>query len=494
MIVARQRQGGRVEDGTKLLWQLLAAAQIAAATGVTIHVLLHRRNTVAATGWIGLAWLAPALVGACLYFLFGINRIERRGQRLRRRQVAIPDQPACCVVHPGHLRPLERASTRIVERPMLAGNAVAPLLHGDAAYPEMLAAIEGARTSIAMDAYIFRANSVGLAFIAALAEAQARGVAVRVLIDAVGGSYIFAPAWRRLRAAGVPAARFLHSHLPWRMPILNLRSHKKMLVVDGRIGFAGGLNIGAENLEEPSRSLRRSRRRRLVRRRRGIRDVQFRFDGPVVGQMMAGFAEDWAFAAGEDLRGDTWFPSVPAAGDAFARVITSGPDHDLERIKLLIMSAVGAAQRRIRVVTPYFLPDMPLATTLVLAALRGVEVEIIVPERSDYRLVDWAVRDGLGAMAEAGCRVMWGLPPFNHAKLMTVDGAWCLVGSANWDMRSLRLNFEMDVEVIDAAVTADVDALIDALPRRVLALHELHNRSIPVRLRDAATRLLQPYL
>ena len=130
------------------------------------------------------------------------------------------------------------------------------------------------------------------------------------------------------------------------------------------------------------------------------------------------------------------------------------------------MSAITAARRRIRIVTPYFLPDDALATTLALAALRGVRVEILVARRSDYRPLDWAMRDGLIALAQAGCQVLWSAPPFNHAKLMTVDDAWCLIGSANWDMRSLRLNFELDVAVLDPAATAAIDALIDATPRR----------------------------
>jgi len=490
-------------EGAELFWQLFAVAQVAASIAVTVHVLLRRRNTVAATAWIGLAWLAPAM-GAVLYLALGINRIERRGLGLRRRQVAMPDQPASSVIRPGHLIPLQRAATRVAGRPLLAGNTVAPLVNGDEAYPAMLAAIADARVSIALACYIFRDDAVGRVFIKALADATARGVAVRVLIDGVGGGYFWAGAWRRLRAEGVPVSRFLHSYLPWRTPLLNLRSHKKLLVVDGRVGFTGGLNIGAENLEDPAsiatprrrprRLLRRRPRLLLRRRRRAIRDTHFHLEGPVVGQMMAAFAEDWAFAADEELRGETWFPPAVTVGGAFARVVTSGPDHDIERIKMLMMSAISAARRRVRVVSPYFLPDSQLASTLELAVLRGVEVEIIVPLRSDYRLLDWAMRDGLLMLAHAGCRVTWGRLPFDHSKLMTVDGAWCLVGSANWDMRSLRLNFELNVEVMDPAVVAGIDAMIDATRRDPLDVRQLQERHIVVRLRDAAVRLLQPYL
>ena len=475
----------------EIAWAALAVLQVAGSAAVTAHVLLRRPAPVSASAWIGLAWLAPGL-GALLYVLLGVNRIERRGLRLRRRQFAAPDQFSCCAIVPTHLMPLARASTRITGRPLLAGNQVEPLPHGDAAYPAMLEAIEAAGTSIALNSYIFRNDRTGRVFIAALARAQARGVAVRVLIDGVGGGWFNSGAYHRLRRMGVPAARFLHSHLPWRMPLLNLRSHKKLLVVDGRLGFTGGVNISDENLEVPGPPLRR--RMLIGPRRRGIRDMHFRCEGPVVGQMMAAFAEDWEFAAGEALRGPAWFPAIQAAGEAFARVATSGPDHDIERIKLLKMSALSIARQRVRIMTPYFLPDDALASALALAALRGVRVEIIVAERSDHIVLDWAMRDGLLAMVRAGCHVLWSAPPFNHAKLMTVDGAWGLIGSANWDMRSLRLNFELDVELLDPHVAARIDALIDATPTRPATLRELLARTVPVRLRDAACRLLLPYL
>jgi cardiolipin synthase len=476
-----------------LAWSGLAILQMIGSAAVTVHVLLRRRSPVSAAAWIGLAWLAPA-AGTLLYVLLGVNRIERRGLRLRRRHVAAPVQPACCAIDPPHLMPLGRAATKITGRPLLAGNAIDPLPHGDAAYPAMLAAIEGAQTSIAVDTYIFRHDRIGRIFIEALAAAQARGVAVRVLIDGVGGGWFNSGAYHHLRRLRVPAARFLHSHLPWRMPLLNLRSHKKLMVVDGTVAFTGGVNIGDENLEVQLPARGKRRRMFVGLRRRGIRDMHFRLRGPVVGQAMAAFAEDWAFATGETLRGEMWFPAIAPAGEAFARVATSGPDHDLERIKLLKMAAITTARRRVRIVTPYFLPDDALATCLALAALRGVRVEIIVAARSDYRVMDWAMRDGLLAMVRAGCRVLWSAPPFNHSKLMTVDGAWCLIGSANWDMRSLRLNFELDVELMDPEATARIDRRIDATPVVAATPGDFLRRPIPMRLRDAVARLFLPYL
>ena len=285
-------------DQWELFWTGVALAQTAASLAVTVHVLLRRRAPTATAAWIGLAWFAPA-TGAVLYLVLGVNRIERRARRLRRRHIDAPEQSAVSAIRPRHLMPLERAASVITGRVLLAENGAVPLAHGEAAYPAMLEAIGAALHSIALSSYIFRDDHSGRRFIEALVAAQGRGVAVRVLVDGVGGGYFRAGAFRRLRRQGVAVARFLHSHLPWRMPVLNLRLHKKLLVVDGQVGFTGGLNIGDENLETPRR-----RRRSTGQRRRGVRDLHFRIDGPVVGQMMAAFAEDWHLATGEALRGE----------------------------------------------------------------------------------------------------------------------------------------------------------------------------------------------
>lgn len=470
---------------SEVLWTALAGAQIAASLAITGHALLTKRNTVSATAWIGLAWFAP-VAGTLLYLALGINRVERRARRLQRRSPPSAHAPLAPVTEPAHLAPLDIALGRITGRACLAGNTVDLLRHGDAAYPPMLAAIAGAERSIALTSYIFRNDSTGQAFIAALAAANQRGVAVRVLIDGIGGGYFRAAAWRALHRRGVPAARFLHARLPWRMPILNLRSHRKLLVVDGAVAFCGGLNIGAENLPAGMPA-------RLVRRH-AVRDTHFRIAGPVVAQAMAVFAEDWRFTTGTTLDGPTWFPALAAAGPCLARVVTCGPDHEQGRIRAAMLSAVGAAQTRIRLMTPYFLPDEPLALALALAALRGVDVGIVVPQRSDNRLVDWAMRDGLPPLIAAGCRIWRAKPPFEHSKLMTVDSAWCLIGSANWDTRSLRLNFELNMELRDAALAGALDALIAAHDGRPMTAQDLSTRRHAVRLRDAAARLLLPYL
>ena len=463
---------------------LLTLLHIVLALGVSMHVLLYKREPATAIGWVGLAWLAPVL-GSLLYLLLGINRVRRRARILRAAR-AVPSAPWVPPAHPrtDYLAALELTGQRITQRCVEDRNAIEILNNGDQGYPVMLASIEAAQRSVALASYIFRADRAGSAFIDALARARARGVAVRVLIDGFGGGYVRAEAWERLCAAGVPAARFLHSPLPWRMPFLNLRNHKKLLVVDGTVGFLGGLNIGDENLtgERPPEP---------------VFDTHFRIEGPVVAQLIDVFAEDWRFATGESLAGEVWAAPAGAGkprGDATARVVTSGPDEDLHKIEYLVIEAIGCARSQVRIMTPYFLPDERLITALTLASFRGVAVEIVLPEHSNHPTVDWAAQAALEPLLAAGCCI-WERPaPFHHSKLMTIDERWSLIGSSNWDTRSFRLNFELDLEVYDPSLARTLGGLMRPPEARPLAIERLRARELAVRLRDGAARLLLPYL
>jgi cardiolipin synthase A/B len=456
--------------------ELVALLHLLLAVGVTVHVLLTKREAGSSVAWIGLAWLAP-IMGSVLYLLLGINRVRRRAQSLRRPRLPKRTRNAG-TARSDHLAALEYAGQRITGRPTEGGNSIRLLQNGDNAYPQMLAAIDGATRSIALSSYIFRADAAGNPFIEALIRAQERGVEVRVLIDGYGGGYFTSSTYHRLRRAGVPAARFLHSTLPWRMPFLNLRSHKKILGIDGRVVFTGGLNIGAENLTR-------------TRPKHPVFDTHFAFAGPVVAQLLEVFAADWLFATKQNLSGDAWFPALSPAGDTTSRVVTSGPDNDLEKIEFVVLSALNCARKSIRIMTPYFLPDERIITALSLAAFRGVEVDLVLPEHSNHPTVDWGSRVQMVPLLKAGARV-WTYPaPFNHSKLMTIDDLWALVGSANWDIRSFRLNFELDLEVYDSGVVREINTLITAHEKARLTLD---HRALALKLRDGAARLLVPYL
>lgn len=454
---------------------------LAIAIWVTTHALLHKRDVGSALGWIGLVWLAP-FVGGLLYFVLGINRVRRRAQGLNRRpRTRGHTLEAADTDENEDLEPLQRSIGRISKRPLETGNALETYQNGDEAYPAMLAAIGAAKASIGLSSYILRTDETGTRFIEALKAAKARGVEIRVIIDGVGGGWIFSHGYHALRRAGVPAGRFMHSPLPWRMPLANLRSHKKILVVDGWIGFTGGMNIASDNVM-------------ALRPKKPVEDTHFKVTGPVVSQLVDAFADDWAMVAGEELAGDAWFPVMTTAGEAKARVITSGPDQDVEKIEFCVMQAVACARASIYVMTPYFLPDERLITALALAAMRGVNVHVVMPRASNQFTIDWAARANIGSMLKDGVNIWLGHPPFRHSKIMVVDGGWSLIGSSNWDVRSFRLNFELCMEIYDRTIAQALQHFVTSHRGAPLTNRDLKARSLPVRLRDAAVRLMMPYL
>jgi cardiolipin synthase len=450
---------------------------------VTLHVVQTKREVAAAAAWIGLAWFAP-FFGGFAYFVLGVNRVRRRARRIRapsarrgrtaleRRELAEEDS---------HLAPLRRGVGRITGRQTEPGNAMRILANGDEAYPEMLAAIESARHTIGLSSYIMRADVIGGRFIDALHAAKQRGVEVRVIVDGIGSGWLPSPAYHRLRTVGVPVGRFMHSYMPWRMPFLNLRTHKKILVVDGRLGFTGGINVADQNLI-------------ATHPKDPVQDTHFRIEGPVVAQLVFAFARDWAFVADEGLDGDGWYPALDTPGDSLARVITAGPDEDLEKVEFAVLQSIACARDRISIMTPYFLPDERLVTALSLAAMRGVDVQVVIPEKGNHRLLDWAVRANIGPLLKYGVKVWLCPPPFRHSKVMVVDGAWSLIGSSNWDMRSFRLNFELCVEVYDPNLSAALEALVAENKAKPLELADITRRGFATRMRDAGARLLLPYL
>ena len=252
-------------------------------------------------------------------------------------------------------------------------------------------------------------------------------------------------------------------------------------MVDGTIGFTGGMNIADENVMATHPKM-------------PVQDLHFRIQGPVVAQLVEAFADDWEFVTGEDLEGDAWSPRIPTAEGPLARVIDSGPDEDLEKVEFAVLQAVACARERIDVITPYFLPDERMITALALAAMRGVEVNMVIPAASNHVLVDWATRANIGPLLDDGVRIWRSPPPFHHAKLMVVDNEWCLIGSSNWDIRSFRLNFELCMEVYDHDLAAGLTGIMQHARASELTQADLDSRSLPVRIRDAGARLMLPYL
>lgn len=475
-------------------WLIFTATiDLAIALVTSSHVVLTKRDTRAAIGWVGLVWFAP-LVGSLLYWWLGVNRIQRRARRRRCDPHYVPapaHDPPCSddairvTLGPSHayLCSLVTLLDRITKQPLLAGNRIVPLIDGDEAFPAMLAAIDSAKTSVSLSTYIFDNDAVGKLFLEALQRAVQRHVEVRVLIDDMGARYSWPTMVHALRESGVPCATFMPPLIPWKFQYTNLRSHRKGLVIDGQTGFTGGINIRAghwlqRNPKHP------------------VRDLHFQVDGPVVAQLQSIFTEDWLYCTGEVLSGERWFRSISSAGTVLARGIPDGPDEHFESFRHALLGAIASAETSIRVLTPYFLPDAALITALNVAALRGITVDIVLPGENNILLVQWATTSLLWQVVERGCRIWISPPPFDHAKAVVVDDVVTFIGSSNWDPRSLRLNFEFNLECYSRELAATLGGLIDERIRhaRLLTLAELDGRSLAIRLRDGIARLASPYL
>jgi cardiolipin synthase len=460
------------------------AAMLTAALLASGHAVIYKRESRSAALWVILIWVMPAL-GPILYLLMGVNRVQRRAARLRADMVRHRSDPDATVGEPSgtHLSPLARMLNNVIERPLTPGNAVEPLVDGVQAYPAMLDAIESAQSSIMLASYIFHGNGIGAQFVDALARATQRGVVVRVLVDDVDARFSWSSAYKPLRRAGVPLGVFNPPLVPARLNAVHLRNHRKILVIDGTVGFTGGMNIDRRywNPEAPQLA---------------SRDLHFRLRGPVVAQLAEVFADDWQFATGEALRGAPWFVPVAPEGRVLARCVDDGPDEGTEPLRWSMVAGLNQAQRSVRILTPYFVPDSSLITALDVAAMRGVEVDVVLPSESDLPHVHWAAWGQLWQVLERGCRVWSSPPPFDHSKLMVVDGAWTLLGSANWDSRSLRLNFELNVECYSVEFGAHMEGLVQTRinAAKQVTLSDVNARSLPVKLRDGVARLFAPFL
>lgn len=471
---------------------LVFGVSIVAGTGAAVHAAMTKQDVRAAIGWVGVTMFSP-LFGALLYFVAGINRtrhnrVSQARDQAMLKEARLADAPPVDVVpfSAPQFASLKVLGDRVSRFQLLSGNAVQPLAGGDDTYPAMMQAIRSATRSIAMQSYIFDNDAIGREMAQALIEAQARGVQVRVLIDAIGSKYSHPPIVRMLIKGGVNTAKFMTNPMGvMRMPYANLRSHRKVLVVDGRIGFTGGMNVRAAFV-------------RALAGENTNADTHFRLEGPIVTQLMSVFAHDWSFTTQESLPTNVWFSpekDVPA-GNVPMRCVPSGPDRALGSSHNMLLGALAVAQKHVRIQSPYFLPDQTLIGALSTAARRGIIVDIVIPGKNNLRLVDYAMTAQLDQVIRTGCRVWRSNGAFDHSKLLTIDDAWSYVGSSNLDPRSMRLNFELDTEIYDHAVAAWISTRIDALiaGARAETLSTLRALPFSKRLRNKVIWLATPYL
>jgi len=482
----------------KIYWPyILAVLSVVLGLSAAIHATMTKKEVRTAIGWVGVIILTPIL-GAVIYGILGINRIRRKTVNLQRRGISdFPASypvdytvPAAAIKRKFGQRgaSMKHLGDQVSRCNQTSGNRVEILRGGDKIYAAMLRAIGEAEYSILLETYIFDHDVIGEKFVKVLAGAVRRGVTVRVLIDAVGAQHSFPSIVHILKKNDVPVEVFNGNIIiGLRLPYANLRTHRKILIIDGKYAFTGGMNIRASFSS-------------VICGKDAFWDTHFRIEGPVVADLFHAAAEDWRFSSNEKLDGKIWSifsPTLQPSEGITARVILSGPyDRSMEANQHMLVGAFSIAEHNILIKTPYFLPDRELVSALVTAAWRGVTVDIAVPDSNNLKLVDRAMRAQFDQLLRYNCRIWRAHGPFDHSKLISIDDYWAYVGSSNIDPRSLRLNFEIDLEIMDRkfskAIASEIHKTIaDASEVR---LADLKKRRFTSRLLDRIIWLGSPYL
>ncbi len=469
---------------------------------ISLHCLRRRRNASSTILWIAVSWSFP-LVGPILYLSFGVDRVADRGfqkflteEQLLCTRRSTKDSVPCAHWHnliatsPKNefQREFNRALDALLpEHPALAGNALTPLVTGDEAYPKMLEAVRAAKHHIHLQSFIIGNDTIGHALMEILAERAADGVEVRLLYDRFGSTRAHLSGLFRkyknipnLQTAGWTQANFLKRQFQ-----INLRNHRKTLVVDGKKAFFGGINLHDENTS--------------THKDGPLRDYHFAVEGPLVQELQYSFLRDWYFITGENpetlLTGDH-FPLIEPVGDLTARLINSGPSTEKDVAVETFFTAITLARKQILAVTPYFVPPVDVLRALRSAALRGVDVRLIVPRENNHRYAGYASRALYEELLLAGVRIFERRLPFMHAKALIIDGEFSLVGTANLDERSLNLNYETSAAVYSASFADAMKNIIHEdinLSDEVLLTQWLQ-RPVKERLLENLASLMTPVL
>lgn len=481
---------------TAILIAVIALIGYAVSFWAACHALLHKREPQAALGWVAFIILVP-LIGVLVYLLLGMSRVDSHAAKLvshaamAQSQIDIVMEHANIPLTPPILKGetvpsdhvLAKVGRTLTGNALIPGNCVDLLRNGEKAYPAMLKAIREAQSHIYLSTYIFKGGDVGDEFAAALGDAAQRGVDVRLIVDGLGGLlYSFDKPWSRLPERGVKVAQFLPTRLFPPKISINLRTHRKVLVCDGIIGFTGGMNIADDHMvEDTTRKYR-------------VQDIHFHCLGPIVIRLQEAFLMDWAFVTGRQ----SFPPAVTPQwqGDSHCRLVFDALGKGRDDIHDLLCGVIGGARHSIRIMTPYFLPPKELKSALISASLRGVNVSLILPAVNNLTYVHRASLHIQPSMVRKGVKVYFQPAPFAHSKLLMVDDYYCLVGSANLDPRSLFLNFELNMEVFDKKFNATMaDYYEEVRHRSAEAGQSFYTRRLlPDRLVDAAFWLFSPYL
>ncbi|ARU05838.1 cardiolipin synthase [Comamonas serinivorans] len=467
----------------------LAWAWVVYAIWLAVWIVLQKRSPVSTLTWVITLVLMPVL-GLLIYRVFGPQRIKRQNLRRSRSEDAFIDKADVRTL----LRQREeapdwaRAHSTLIERacglPMSSCHSARYLQNGHATLEALLEAIGQAQHHIHLEYYIFEHDESGKAVLQALHRKASQGVKVRLLVDAVGSPLLSGrrgkAVLKALLDAGGEFSVFHPTRFDRHRPLVNLRSHRKIAIIDGRIGFTGGINVCDTENER-------------VNPDTAFRDTHLRLEGAVVSWLQYLFVQDWVYATQQGLTsGDLFVAQAP--GPIHAQVVASGPDSPAQAIHRAMIDTIDQAEERVWLVTPYFVPTEPALTALTNAALRGVDVRIMVPRMSDSRVVTWAARSYYDELTRVGAQIYEYGPRMLHAKTLLADHRIAHIGTANFDYRSFMLNFELSVVLFDEPANHDLARMFEADAAQCTRVPRRRELPFLPRLAEASARLLAPLL
>lgn len=494
-----------------VFWTLLSVLEVAYLILIGVWILLEKRSPVATLAWLLLLGALP-VVGFVVFFMFGPRRLHRRRQRRirskKRSRAHVQALRASPLVSPLSIETeqLVQVANTKGDAPLTTCDELEIMTNPVALYDRVEQSIDAATHHVHVLYYILEDGAAADRLKAALIRARARNVEVRVLVDAVGSSGLSRRFFRELTKAGGQFARFNPAAFSSLVKAFNFRNHRKIIVCDGVLGFTGGINMCDAYLPSKEEGARPP-----------WRDTHLLLRGSAVRYLQLAFMDDWAYATSEILKGSVYLPSdsalsagAQAAAEAQAsetvpaeprqvhlvQVIEDGPDSLDDPIHDAFFTAITGAKQRVWLTTPYFIPDESLATALTTAALRGVDVQVLLPRRGDSRVVTYAARSYFDAMLAAGVKIFEYQPTMLHAKTAVIDDGIAIVGTANLDNRSLRLSFEVVVFIYGAAQNAELARIFqeDLAHAPAVSLDERARLPIPLKLAEAGARLLSPIL
>jgi cardiolipin synthase len=463
-------------------WTVFYIVEFCWVIGFSLWLILQRRSPVATLAWILIcAWLP--IVGIAIYQFLGPPRLRRKKLRYAQARALVASSQAKLPVVEDVGR-LMRMAERTGECPPMRARALQLYDNGQDTYAAIEAAVAAAEHHVHLEYYIWEADATGTRLRDLLAERARAGVEVRLLVDGLGSPRVKRQFVAPLLAAGVRVAWFNPVTFgALRSGLVNFRTHRKIVVCDGEVGFTGGINVTDVHTARVSGA-------------DAWRDTHARIEGAAVQGLQRLFLEDWNFATGEKDNLPAYFPAGSADGDYIVQVLGSGPDHKLFPIHKVYFAAIAAADRRVLITTPYFVPDEAVLMALTTAALRGVDVRLLVPRKGDSALVTAAARSYFEDLLAVGVKIYEYGPPMLHAKTMVIDDELSIVGTANMDNRSFRLNFECALAIAGEATAEQLTRMFHQDLRSATRVDSNAESKVPLRQRvlESVARLLSPIL